>query len=410
MIISRTIPANGGKMPMKTIASFTVNHDKLKKGMYVSRIDGDVITYDVRTIVPNNPENVYMSNGAMHTFEHLFATFARNSVHGDEVVYVGPMGCRTGFYFLTRDTVSKPDAIALVRNAFAFIRDYEGEIPGTQKWQCGNYKEHDLAGAKAIAADMTDVLADWTEEKLAYEPDKTFGVLCAMDSELRLLLDELEDREETNVGGLVFYSGRVGGSRMIAVKCGIGKVNAARSTQLLIDHFAPDYILNSGIAGGVAEGMKIGDVVFGTELVQYDFDVTVFGHVLGYLCTGEDDSVPTIFYSDPMLVAEGRRAAEALNVPRVRTGRIATGDVFLSAEAIEHQYLRELKADAAEMESAAIAQVAAANGTPFLIIRTMSDLGDETSGVDFDRFEQETADLSARLTLTLIRNLSDGVC
>ena len=155
---------------MKTIASFTVNHDKLQKGMYVSRVDGDVITYDVRTIVPNNPENIYMSNGAMHTFEHLFATYVRNGANSDEIIYVGPMGCRTGFYFLTRDTLSKADAIALVQECFAFIRDFEGEIPGAERWQCGNYREHDLAGAKAIAADMIGILKDWTEEKMTYEP------------------------------------------------------------------------------------------------------------------------------------------------------------------------------------------------------------------------------------------------
>ena len=85
---------------MKKIASFTVNHDKLKKGMYVSRIDGDVVTYDIRMKTPNAGD--YLTNGAMHTFEHLFATYARNSAYSDAVIYVGPMGCRTGFYFLLR--------------------------------------------------------------------------------------------------------------------------------------------------------------------------------------------------------------------------------------------------------------------------------------------------------------------
>ena len=92
---------------MKKIASFSVNHDKLKKGMYVSRIDGDVVTYDLRMKVPNAGD--YLSNGALHTFEHLFATYARNSALSDSVIYVGPMGCRTGFYFLLRDNVSRLD-------------------------------------------------------------------------------------------------------------------------------------------------------------------------------------------------------------------------------------------------------------------------------------------------------------
>ena len=114
---------------MKKIASFSVNHDKLKKGMYVSRIDGDVVTYDLRMKVPNAGD--YLSNGALHTFEHLFATYARNSALSDSVIYVGPMGCRTGFYFLLRDNVSRLDALHLVQESFAFIRDFEGEIPGS---------------------------------------------------------------------------------------------------------------------------------------------------------------------------------------------------------------------------------------------------------------------------------------
>ena len=152
---------------MKKIASFAVDHDKLEQGMYLSRIDGDVVTYDIRMKKPNGGD--YLANGALHTFEHLFATYARNSAYSDRVVYVGPMGCRTGFYLLLRDTVSKPDAIRLVKDSFAFIRDFEGEIPGSHRNECGNYREHDLAGAKAVAADMLSVLKNWTADRLAYE-------------------------------------------------------------------------------------------------------------------------------------------------------------------------------------------------------------------------------------------------
>lgn len=151
---------------MQTIASFTINHDVLEKGMYVSRIDGDVITYDLRMKKPNQGD--YLSNGALHTFEHLFATYARNSQYDTSVVYVGPMGCRTGFYILLRDSVSKMDALQLVQESFAFIRDFSGEIPGSQRKECGNYLEHDLPGAKAVAEDMLAVLADWNEEKMQY--------------------------------------------------------------------------------------------------------------------------------------------------------------------------------------------------------------------------------------------------
>ena len=152
---------------MKTIASFTVDHDKLEKGMYVSRVDGDVITYDIRMVKPNG--GVYLPNQAMHTFEHLFATYVRNSAFSDQIIYVGPMGCRTGFYFLTRDAMSGEQAIALVRECFAFIAAFEGKIPGSERKECGNYLEHDLPGAKAVAADMCQVLEHWTEPMLQYD-------------------------------------------------------------------------------------------------------------------------------------------------------------------------------------------------------------------------------------------------
>lgn len=151
---------------MKTIASFTVNHDVLEKGMYVSRIDGDVVTYDIRMKKPNGGD--YLANGAMHTFEHLFATFARNDALGGQVVYVGPMGCRTGFYLLLRDAVSREAALRLVRESFAFIAAFEGEIPGAKPRECGNYREHDLPGAKAVAEDMLRVLEDWTPARMDY--------------------------------------------------------------------------------------------------------------------------------------------------------------------------------------------------------------------------------------------------
>lgn len=151
---------------MKMIASFTVNHDTLEKGIYVSRIDGDVITYDIRMKKPNGGD--YVSNGALHTFEHLFATYARNSEWSDDVIYVGPMGCRTGFYLLLRDKVSRKEVLRLVQDSFSFIRDFTGEIPGSKRAECGNYLEHDLEGAKEIAADMIAVLSQWTEEKMNY--------------------------------------------------------------------------------------------------------------------------------------------------------------------------------------------------------------------------------------------------
>lgn len=152
---------------MKKIASFQINHDTLEKGMYISRIDGDVVTYDIRMKKPNGGDYFQMS--AAHTVEHLFATYARNSAYGDKIVYVGPMGCRTGFYLLTRDTLSHENAIKLVQESMAFVRDFEGEIPGSKKEECGNYLDHDLAGAKALGRDMSAVLQGWTVSDLQYK-------------------------------------------------------------------------------------------------------------------------------------------------------------------------------------------------------------------------------------------------
>ena len=151
---------------MEKIASFTVDHNKLQKGMYISRIDGDVVTYDIRMKKPNN--NDFLSTGAMHTFEHLFATYARNTEFQDSVVYVGPMGCRTGFYFLVRDKISNQQALNIVKESLEFVKNFEGEIPGSTKIECGNYLDHDLQGAKAVAVDMIEVLKDWTVEKMNY--------------------------------------------------------------------------------------------------------------------------------------------------------------------------------------------------------------------------------------------------
>lgn len=141
---------------MKKIASFTVDHDTLERGIHISRVDGDVITYDIRMKIPNGGD--YLQNAALHTFEHLFATYARNSEFEKSVIYVGPMGCRTGFYLLMRDDVSREDVTSLVKDAFAFIADFEGEVPGSSRKECGNYLDHDLGGAKDIAREMLEVL------------------------------------------------------------------------------------------------------------------------------------------------------------------------------------------------------------------------------------------------------------
>lgn len=151
---------------MERIASFCVDHTRLDRGMYLSRQDGDVLTWDIRMKKPNHGD--YLSTGSAHTLEHLFATYARNSEYKDGVIYVGPMGCRTGFYFLVRDSIAPEAAIKLVNDMLEFVASYEGEIPGATEKECGNYREQDLEGARAIANKMIPILRNWTPENLKY--------------------------------------------------------------------------------------------------------------------------------------------------------------------------------------------------------------------------------------------------
>ena len=151
---------------MKKIESFKINHDLLHPGLYVSRTDDNIVTYDIRTRYPNSGE--YMSNAVMHSIEHLFATYVRNSLHADKIIYFGPMGCRTGFYFLVKDSLQSKDVISLVVETFRFILSFNGDIPGANKKECGNYLEHDLIAAKEEAQYMLGILAEWDASKLKY--------------------------------------------------------------------------------------------------------------------------------------------------------------------------------------------------------------------------------------------------
>lgn len=150
---------------MKRIASFEVDHTVLEKGMYTSRVDGDVTTYDIRTRKPNVEE--VMDNASIHTVEHLFATFVRNSPLADKIIYFGPMGCRTGFYFLVRD-MAPADAISLTQQAFRFIAAFDGDVPGVSAVECGNYRDHSLEGAVREAELFLPVIEKVTVESLVY--------------------------------------------------------------------------------------------------------------------------------------------------------------------------------------------------------------------------------------------------
>ncbi len=139
---------------MEKITSFTIDHNVLKKGFYLSRADKNVFTYDLRFKEPNKGD--YLHIAAMHTIEHLFATVVRNSVYKDKVVYFGPMGCRTGFYLLLFD-MNKDEALALTKECVAKCLELD-TIPGSKKIECGNYRSHNLAAAKKELSAYLDVL------------------------------------------------------------------------------------------------------------------------------------------------------------------------------------------------------------------------------------------------------------
>ncbi|MCX7657566.1 MAG: S-ribosylhomocysteine lyase [Oscillospiraceae bacterium] len=150
---------------MEKIKSFQVDHTKFGVGMYISRIDGDIATYDLRMVKPNG--GVYLSSPSMHTIEHLLATYVRNSKFGANIVYAGPMGCRTGFYLLVRG-MEHEDAISLVRDALKFISQYNDKIPGQSEEECGNYLEHDLESARMDVLPLLKRLENYTVKMLEY--------------------------------------------------------------------------------------------------------------------------------------------------------------------------------------------------------------------------------------------------
>lgn len=150
---------------MEKITSFTVNHDKIIPGIYVSRIDGDITTYDLRTRKPNCGD--YMDNETMHSVEHMFATLVRNSEIKDDVIYFGPMGCQTGFYLLIRNADDE-NVIQIILDILQKIIDYDGEIFGKSRIECGNYKSLDLEKAKEECRKYLETLKSYEKITTSY--------------------------------------------------------------------------------------------------------------------------------------------------------------------------------------------------------------------------------------------------
>lgn len=152
---------------MERIASFTVNHDVLVPGIYLSRRDGQVTTFDLRFKKPNTGD--LLSNAQMHSVEHIIATMLRNSEHKDAVIYFGPMGCQTGFYFLFDGAqITDAQAVDLLKKVFADAAVYDGPMPGKSARECGNYINLEVSLARECCQFFSDVIANWTEEQLVY--------------------------------------------------------------------------------------------------------------------------------------------------------------------------------------------------------------------------------------------------
>ena len=223
------------------------------------------------------------------------------------------------------------------------------------------------------------------------------GIIGAMDEEVDLLRSKLVNRKDTNLAGSVFYQGKIDHLEVILLKSGIGKVNAAMGTTLLIEKFQPDVIINTGSAGGFHNDLNVGDVVISSEVRHNDVDVTIFGYEYGQV-----PRMPVFYAPDEKLVSYAKKSAEKIGGIQVAYGLIASGDSFMN-DPDRVEYIRTKLPDlyAAEMEAAAVAQVAHQFEVPFVIIRSLSDIAGKDSNISFDQFLETAAKNSAELILLM---------
>lgn len=227
------------------------------------------------------------------------------------------------------------------------------------------------------------------------------GIIGAMDEEVELLRSKLSDRKDTTLARTEFYQGKIDGLEVVLLKSGIGKVNAALGTALLIEKFQPDVIINTGSAGGFHRDLNVSDVVISTEVRHHDVDVTVFGYEYGQV-----PRMPAYYSPDQRLFSAAVKSAEKINGIQVAKGLIASGDSFMNdPERVE--FIRSKLPDlyAAEMEAAAIAQVAYQFEVPFVIIRSLSDIAGKDSNISFDQFLETAAKNSAELIILMLGEL-----
>lgn len=242
-------------------------------------------------------------------------------------------------------------------------------------------------------------------QRLAAQRPLRIGLIAAMDEEVAYLEAALARASEPprveSRAGFDFYLGTLGGESVVLLKSGIGKVNAAVGTSLMLERYQPDCIINSGSAGGFSADLEIGDLVISSEVRQHDFDLSVFGYEPGQVA-----GMPPAFVPDPSLVRIALREAAAETGVKAVTGLIATGDAFMDCpERVAATRARFPDMLAVEMEAGAVAQTCYRFGTPFVIIRALSDIAGKSSSVSFKEFLAQAGTQSGRRVEQLVQAL-----
>ncbi|KXH87367.1 5'-methylthioadenosine/S-adenosylhomocysteine nucleosidase [Sporosarcina sp. HYO08] len=227
------------------------------------------------------------------------------------------------------------------------------------------------------------------------------GVIGAMEEEVELLREKINTSKTTSIGGCEFYEGSAFGHTVVLVKSGIGKVNAAVATTILLEHFKPAVVLNTGSAGGFEPSLTVGTVVVSSEVRHHDVDVTAFGYAYGQV-----PGLPAAFEADSKLVETAGQAIDEVGEHPHAIGLIASSDTFMSdAEHVRRVQEQFPTMIAAEMEAAAVAQVCHQFGTPFVVIRALSDIAGKESNISFEEFLPVAARHSTEIVLRTISKL-----
>jgi adenosylhomocysteine nucleosidase len=229
----------------------------------------------------------------------------------------------------------------------------------------------------------------------------TIGLMGAMDEEVELFLHKLTNTNSQILSGILFTQGEWHGKRVILCKCGVGKVNAAVCTQLLIQHFHVDCIIFTGVAGALDPRLDIGDIIISTDCTQHDMDVTALGFPLTTIPYAEH----SIFPADPWLINQASGLAEQMYPGQIYRGTILSGDQFIANRAKVIELHQNLNGICVEMEGAAVGQVCHMNQIPFVIIRSISDKADGSAHVNFSEFIKHASQRSANLVEKLIEHI-----